>query len=318
MNARVLIVVALACSWLSARIGTTHSPEISSLLIPFSGVVQSSKRVPLRDVNIELKSLSDGATFVTHTNSAGLFRYALAEGEYQVTATSRTQKSSKLLRIARGKNWFSIVLKEKPLETAAPAMSVYRLAVPEKARSLYKKARKALKVNDRVAAVQHIENAIEFYPPFVEALTIRSTLERDSDPHRALADAEQAIGYDPNYGDAYIALASAYTSIGRFDDAVRMLDRGIPLVPTFWLGYYEMSRVLVCKQDYAAALGYLEISFALAPKSHAFLHITKADILIGLHDNSAAIRELEAYLEKAPDGLQVSQARQNIQFLNAH
>ena len=316
MNSQTLIVVVLAWS-LSPQITSAQSSEVSSIVVPLAGVVHSSTKVPLEGVQIELRSLLDGAAVATSTNSAGLFRYELAAGEYQLTATSRTQRASKRILVARGKNWVRLILNEKPRTISRPSISIHRLNVPPKARNAFKKARDALERNDPAAAARHIEKAIELYPHYVEAFAIRSMLERDNNPQQALTDAERAIAYDPNYGEGYLALASAYTSLGKFDDAVHMLDRAIALIPASWLGYYEMSRALLCKDDYAAALGHLEISSALAPKSYSFLHITRADAFIGLHDNAAASRELEAYLREDPHGEQVSKARQMLASLNS-
>ncbi len=316
MNAQTLIMAVLVWGCVSAHLAGGQSSEASSV-VPFAGVVQSSARVPLEGVQIELRSLSDGAEVVTSTNSAGLFRYELAAGEYQLTATSRTQKVSKEIHVALGKNWIHLIFNQVPRTIVRPAISIHRLNVPSKASSAFKKARDALERNDPTAAVQHIEKAIELYPHYVEAFAIRSMLERDKDPWRALADAEHAIAYDPNYGEGYLTLASAYTSLGKFDDAIRSLDRAISLTPSSWLGYYEMSRVLICRGDYAAALGHLEIASALAPKSYSFLHITRADAFIGAHDNEAAIVELDAYLRESPNGEQVSKARQMLASLNS-
>ena len=313
MNAEGLMVVVLVCTSVSAQ--TTRVP--GRFFVQLSGVVHNITRDPLQGVHVELKSLKDGAKFAVYTNSAGLFRYALVEGVYRLTAKSRTQKMSKEIRVADGMNWVSLTLKEKPGRVSPPVASVVRVNVPAEARSAFEQARDELENNDPAAAARDVDTAIALYPHYVEAVTIRSMLERDRDPRRALADAEQAIAYDPEYGEGYVALASVYTSLGKFDDAVRTLDRGIALTPGFWMGYYEMSRAVLCMQDYAVALGYLEISSDLAPKSYPFFHITRADVFAGLHDNSAAINELEAYLTEAPQGDQVSQVKEKLAILKS-
>ena len=313
MNAEGLMVAVLMCTCVSAQ--TTRAP--GEFFVPLSGVVHNTTREPLQGVHIELKNLKDRKKFGVYSNSAGLFRCNLVEGVYRVTAKSRTQKISKEIRVAGGMNWISLTLQEKLRKIRPTAVSVVRVNVPAEARSAFEKARDDLENNDPAAAAQDVDRAIEFYPHYVEALTIRSILERDRDPERALADAEKAIAHDPDYGEARVALASVYTSLGKFDDAVRTLDRGIPLAPGFWMGYYEMTRAVLCKQDYAVALGYLEISSDLAPKSYPFLHIARADAFAGLHDNSAAIRELEAYLTEAPQGDQVSQAKIRLAILKS-
>lgn len=314
MNAERVMVAVLVCTCVSAQ--TVRAP--GEFFVPLSGVVQNTTRNPLQGVRIELKSLKNRTKFAACTNSAGLFRYNLLEGVYRLTAKTRTQKISKEVRVAIGMNWISLTLKENLPKVSPPVVSVVRVNAPAEARRAFEKARDDLEKNDPAAAAGDVDQAITSYPHYVEALTIRSILERDRDPQRALADAEQAIAYDPDYGEAHVALASVYTSLGKFDEAVRTLDRGIPLAPHFWMGYYEMSRAVLCKQDYAVALGYLEISSELAPKSYPFFHITRADAFAGLHDNSAAIRELEAYLTEAPQSDQVSEVKAKLAILTSH
>lgn len=289
----------------------------SPILVRLSGLVHGSTKAPLQGVRIELRSPSDGTTVVRHTNSAGLFRYDVPEGKYELTAASRTQRISQEIHLAAGRSWISLTLKEKPRTIRARAISILRLQVPRLARQTFEKAGRALRRNDPAAATRYVDRAIGLYPRYVEALAARSILERDTNPKSALADAELAVKYDANYGEGYVALASAYTSLGRFDDAIRALDRGLDLVPDLWLGSYEMSRTLICKQEYTAALDYLEISSALAPRSYPFLHITRADAFTGLHNNSAAIHELEAYVREAPHGEHVAQAKQRLESLKS-
>ncbi len=285
--------------------------------MPFAGVVQSGGNLPLRGVQVELKSLSDESKVATYTNAAGLFKFELAEGKYQITAKSGTQTVSEERQVVLGKNWIHLSLNEPARRINSSTISVARLHIPRRARKAFDKARRALKLHDLAAVIRHLGMAIELDPRYVEALTSRSILERDSNPEEAVADAERAIRYDPNYAPSYVAKASAYTALGKFDEAIRLLDRGIVLDPASWLGYYEMSRALLCRQDYAAALGYLEIASALAPKPYPFLRMTRAEAFSGLHDNSAARRELEAYLREAPQGDQVLEARQKLGSLDS-
>src|ERR1044071_1560263 len=90
-----------------------QSADVS--LVPLSGLGQRRTKVPLRDVRIELKRLSDGNMLATYTNAAGLFKIEVAEGEYQITAVFRSQKMTKEMNVATGKNWVNLRLNEQPL-----------------------------------------------------------------------------------------------------------------------------------------------------------------------------------------------------------
>jgi hypothetical protein len=131
-----------------------QSADVS--LVPLSGLGQRRTKVPLRDVRIELKRLSDGNMLATYTNAAGLFKIEVAEGEYQITAVFRSQKMTKEMNVATGKNWVNLRLNEQPLRVGPSVISTPRLNIPAAARDAFKKARAALENHDPVAAARHL------------------------------------------------------------------------------------------------------------------------------------------------------------------
>jgi len=50
-------------------------------------------------------------------------------------------------------------------------------------------------------------------------------------PERALVEAERALALDPNYADAYAIAASAYSFVGRSEDAIRINEHAVKLNP---------------------------------------------------------------------------------------
>jgi tetratricopeptide (TPR) repeat protein len=191
------------------------------------------------------------------------------------------------------------------------------MKVPVKARDTLQKAIHALQKNPNAAVERYIDKALELYPHYSNALALRAVVERDIYPEQAAVDAEKAVEYDSSYGPGYVALGSVYVGLGRLDDAVRTLDYAIAINPNAWQGYYEMSRALLGKRDYAAALHQIQKACSLARQNYPFLHFQKAQILIGMSNASAAIVELEAYLREEPNGQVSPEARRDLDRLRA-
>ena len=108
-----------------------------------------------------------------------------------------------------------------------------------------------------------------------------SGLERN-DSTGARADMEEAVKDDPGFSMGYIVLGATYNSLSLFDDALRVLDRGVAMSPTRWQGYYEMVKACLGKGDFQTAVRQLNKPQQLAPEAFAPLHLVKAHALLGL------------------------------------
>ena len=321
MSIRMLFIVLIVwcCRSMSgaAQLGNGTGWISSSGYGSIEGMVRTGGDRPLADVRIELLSLSHGTTLVTSSNSAGVFKFELSEGDYLVTATLGTQTVTHQVRVAPGQNWVVLRMpgKDSPRVDSQSTISSAQLRVPEKARNALQKAHAAAAKKNTADAAHYVDKALQLYPLYAEALAMRAVLEREKDPETALVDAMKAVEYDPNDGMGYVALGSVYTALARFDEAVRSLDHGIALMPTAWQGYYEMSRALAGKRDYIEALRHLERACSLAPKIYPFFHLSKAAIFLGLSNGSAALVELQGYLREDPNGEKAVEARRIVDKL---
>jgi tetratricopeptide (TPR) repeat protein len=197
-------------------------------------------------------------------------------------------------------------------------VSAAQLAVPGKARREFEKAQDSLRRNKFGDAASHIERALTFCPRYAEALLLRAVLERSQHSSKlAQADAEKAVEYDPGNGQAYIVLAASYIDLQRWDDAIRSLNHGIAIVPTYWPGYYEMSKAMLAKGDFADALRQAGKASTLDSTDYAPLHIVKGYAYLGLGNSVAATQELELYLKQEPSGSTAPQIRKTLDQLHA-
>ncbi len=114
-------------------------------------------------------------------------------------------------------------------------VSVAQMKVPEKARKLLEKAQSCLDKRKLQEADTYVSQALEVYPDFAEALTMRGLMFLDG--HHlddAAASLEKSTRADSSYAMGYIVLGAVYNMQSRFDDAIRVLDRGLTLKPQSW------------------------------------------------------------------------------------
>jgi predicted Zn-dependent protease len=315
-------ITVLLCSCTLTNLAVTQSDDGDSPgrhQVVIQGVALSAFNVPIPQLQISLRNVSNGNIVIQTSNSDGAFQFIAPEGPYVLSAILGTDTATQKLHVV---NEQRLVHLKMPARKGVhfddqSAVSVSQLKIPAAARKSLQDGVKASTRNKTKEAIDYTNRAIDLYPQFGEALAIRATLERNINPQQALMDAEKAIEFDPNFAVGYTALGSVYTEYGRLDDAVKTLNRAIAIQPDSWWGYYEMSRALVGKRDYSAALIQLQRTCNLVPKNYPFLHLAKADVLIGLNDPSSAIRELEAYLQEAPGSPESAKASRALARLRA-
>ena len=268
-----------------------------------SGTVQSTDGQPVDNVTVTVRR--DSRDILTiYAAPDGSFEIArVPSGEVEIVAKQGLNEASEHISVMPGSNWVHLTLTTGNGSTAkGAAVTAAQLAVPAKARHDLEKAQDALHKKKLSDATRLIQRALVAWPHYAEALLLRAVMERQANsPQLAAADAEQAVGYDPNYPVGYFVLGSVYNDLDRSEDAIRTLDHGIAIGPTYWQGYYEMSRALLRKGDFPAALRQAEHSSSLAPKEFATLHLVKGYAYLGMNNSSAARSELETYVKMKPN-----------------
>ena len=188
-----------------------------------------------------------------------------------------------------------------PHQLPERSVSIVRLRVPRQSRDLYEKARKAFGKH-RYAEAQHMLNqALQGYSAFPEALTMSGYIQICfSEPELAEQNLLAAIRTDLTYGLADIVLADLYNTERRFDDALTAAQRAVALIPDSWVVHFEIARALLGNGQYASAVSISDV--ALWVNGGTLLHVLKAHALIGLERYSEAVTELRTYLQYQPLG----------------
>jgi len=181
------------------------------------------------------------------------------------------------------------------------SVSIVRLHVPRKNRELYEKARKAFGKHRYAEAQQMLNQALQGYSAFPEALTMSGYIQIClSKWELAEQNLLAAVRTDPTYGLAHIVLADLYNTERRFDDALATARRAGALLPDSWVVQFELARALLGNGQYDSALSISDA--ALRANGATLLHVLKAHALIGLERYPEAVTELRTYLQYQPLG----------------
>jgi tetratricopeptide (TPR) repeat protein len=272
-----------------------------------SGNVVGIDNRPLEHVRVELHSRNGSIISSLYTDSAGTFEFHdLDSGNYDVMAVSGVDLAEQ--RIDLNNMPISIVLRMAASgspndRNGKSSVSVAQYLVPEKAQAALEKAREASAKGKNDEAERHVAQALEIYPRYADALTLRAILKMNgNDIESALADVQEAITNDKNCGLAYSVMGALLNMQSKFDDAARALERAQSLSPDSWQGYFEMGKAMLGKAQYETALQQFDRAQTLVAHDYPLLGLAKAHAMLGLNRYSDAVTELQAYLAKEPNG----------------
>ena len=287
-----------------------------------TGVVQDNQNNGLRDVRVDLADANGAFVGSAYTGPSGRFEFnRLSPGVYTVVATSGLQQASERVDASNFSNMVSVRLQGvgKPVDgVEGNSISIAQYRVPAKAREAYRKAHEAVEKGKWDDASKHLAKALELCPNYADALTLRGVLALNrGDSQAAITDLDQAIKADGNYAMAYMVMGSALNMQSKFDEAIRTLQHGQSLAPDYWQGYFEMGKSYIGKADYPAALRQLERAQSLAPADYPLISLLRAHAFLAMKQYPEAMTELQAYLQKDPQGANSAQAHKMLEQAQA-
>jgi Flp pilus assembly protein TadD len=318
----VLLISTLLTSFCFAQVGVWSTQHHDmSLTSQFSGggaslqgtVLSALTSKPMQNARVELHDITNGTVMKSvYTNTGGQFDFgSIPQGIYRVVAVQGVAQVEERVDVSSMGTTVSLRL---PVNDAPAAglssntVSVAQYKVPEQARNEYMKAAQASERTKAPEALKHLARALEIYPDYADALTLRAILTLASNTPAAIDDLQKAIQADGNYALAYTVLGSAFNSQDKFDQAIQTLQRAQSLAPDAWQSYFEMARAYLGKADFQSALGQLDKAQSLLPSEYAPLRLVKAQALMALKQYDAAVAECRTYLQKDPNGPNVAAA----------
>jgi predicted Zn-dependent protease len=298
----------------SSSLIVSHTQSITGAVSSFSGQ-------PVKGARVEIRNLATGEVVASaYTADNGAFAIDnVPTGTYDVVAQQGLSEARERITFQGGDVSLNLRMPQEEASDVGGrnSVSVAQMKVPEKARKQLKKAREAVQKQNVEEAQKYLTQALEAYPNYAEALTLRGILKLDGKQYDAAAqDLEAAIRADPNYPLAYFALGASYNLLSRWDDATRALQHGLGLEPNSWQGHFELSKTLIAQKQYEAALGQLSKAEGENAK-YALIHLLKAHALLGLKNYPDAMTELETYLQREPNGTASAQAKQTLDKVRA-
>jgi tetratricopeptide (TPR) repeat protein len=270
-------------------------------------VVDAVTSKPVQNARVELRDAGNGTVVSSsYTNSAGQFGFGtVPQGLYRIVALMGVSQVEERVDVS---SFSTSVNLRMPLNHSQQGgdtgntVSVAQYKIPEKARNEFQKAQEAsakLKLDE---ARKRIARALEIYPNYADALTLRAVMNLSSNVAAAVADLEKAIQCDGNYALAYTVLGSALNAQGKFDQALQTLQHGETLAPDSWQTYFEIARSYIGKAQYDTALREIGKAQSLLSTEYPVLLLVRAQAHLGLKQYQNAVSELQTYLQKEPAG----------------
>jgi predicted Zn-dependent protease len=294
-------------------------------LTSISGSVRSADGHPMGNIRVELRDGGTGSIVNSaYTGVGGTFEFRqIPQGIYEVVASSGTQQVEE--RVESTSMHAMVDLRLPSPANGSPndglgnrSVSVAQYRVSEAARDELRKAREATVKDKTDEAQKHLTRALDISPNYADALTLRAIFKLDAkDIDSAIEDLDNAIHSDPNCAMAYMALGSAYNMQAKFDDALLTLQRGQSLQPDAWQTYFEMGRAYAGKNDFEAAVHALDRAQTMAPPEFQLIRLVRAHALLKLNRYGDASADLEAYLNRNPNGRDAAQAQKMLEQARA-
>jgi hypothetical protein len=293
-------------------LGMPSTPFHSSASI--DGTVQSIDGKLLKGIRVDLHDTSAGVVIASvYTGERGSFEFGpVPEGAYEVVAVSGTNQASERINVASFKSSVSLRLPVTDVphdSTERNSVSVAQYKVPAKAREEFSKSQEATRRSKPEEAAKHLARALEIYPDFSDALTLRAIGSLTANLPGAILDLEHAIKSDANNSLALTVLGAAMNAQAKFDEALLYLQRSETLAPDRWQTYFELAKTNIGKNDYVASLHYLDKAVSILAQDYSPIHLLRGRALFSMHRYAEAAGELDAYLQKEPNSPGASAAR---------
>jgi tetratricopeptide (TPR) repeat protein len=275
---------------------------------------------PLESVEVRLSTLTSGVAASTFTNSNGSFAFSdVPAGTYYLVVDEEGYE-----RVQEEVNFSSrppiaIQLSLRPEVSFSgarvgrgPTVSIRELSIPRRAREAMERGMSLLHgKSDYRGSLSQFQNAVREYPQYYEAYAQMGVVymklgdtAKSEQMLRTSIDMSQR-----GYADPLFILASMYSGQKRFADAEAVAREAVKLNPDSWEANQELARALLgLEQGPAAEASALE-ALRVQPDNPQ-THLMLANIHLRMRNYAALIRDLDTYLQLAPNGPEANQARQ--------
>ena len=271
-----------------------------------------------RYVKITLRN-SQVILFTRFTGKHGEFRFDnLSEGIYYVRAEiDEFEPAEQSIALGRGiVSEVNLQLREKKVHYAfntsrVVSVAELRQAVPSAARKEYELGLKAVNKGEVTSAATYFEKALSIYPEYLAA---RNDLGAQFLKLKRIDEAEKnfqmVMANDPKNFNAKFNLGLVGVERKDYPEAISQLNQAIVIdssrpVARLWLGV-----ALLELGDLVSAEKELTKSLVMGGPECTAAHYHLARIYLSRGDSAEAFRSVRAYLDEAPKGEYVNDAKE--------
>ena len=262
-------------------------------------------------LRIKLLSTHIGEILAT-TDDRGQFVFSrLPAGTYsiEIDREEEFESVSQFVEIERSKSSIpetytvSIRLRERRKPPSKPTVvSVETAGASREAVAHYNDAVKASSAGDPKKAIDSLRLAVNAYPRFVDAYNEMAVqYMRLNELEKALAALKEALRINPEAFEPTLNQGIALFRLTRYAEAETALRAAIKAQEHKALPRHYLGRSLIELENYSEAETELGVSIKLGGKEMKESHRALANLYITKGDNRSAVRELETYLNLAPD-----------------
>lgn len=285
------------------------------------GLIVTAQGQPVARATVEVRDLRGMKMATSFTDAAGSFAITTREkpGDYVLIAAKELQTAEERVTLDQSDRAVTIQLPESAVDSAGRSQGRYtvsaqELRVPAKARVHLKLAHREFGKLNFAGAESEIDQALKADSMCAEAFCMRAFVRLASrNPNGAIEDATRALTLDPGEADAFVALATAYNSLGEFGNAETAAHVALGMRPDSWQGRLELAKSLYGEGRFVLALCALdEIN-----KDFPDVHLVRADILQCLQRSQEAAEEFFQFLREAPNDPRNEQIRRIVNRASA-
>jgi Tfp pilus assembly protein PilF len=289
--------------------------------LTISGMVHEAEGGrPVESVPVQLWSVAAGMVATTSTGASGNFAFTnVPSGSYYLVVD---ESGYQRIREEVNFNGRPPIAMQLTLRRATPflpdrvgsgpTVSARELAIPRRAREAMERGLNLMnEKSDYRGSLGQFQRAVREYTDYYEAymqMGLAYTGLGDA------AKAEQMLRTSiemshRQYADALFNLAFLYSTQKRFAEAESLAREAVKLDPDSWRAHQELARALHGLDRSAEAEASAIQALHLQPDNPRTLLIL-ANIHLRMRNYTELIRDLDHYLEIAPDGPEADQVRQ--------
>jgi tetratricopeptide (TPR) repeat protein len=300
-------------------------PQISNNLVSVTGIVLSEgSNERIQHVTVHLCDSGGNMLEEAITTDSGEFTFRnLKRVPYILTFdASGFQKYDMHLDLSfmsdRGMTvYLRPIEKEKTPAATGALISAHELSMPQKARNLMGTGKKKLYAEKKPQdGLKDFQQAISIAPDYYEVyceiamayLTLGNTEEARVNFRKSMD-----VSHD-SYGDADVGLGTLLIEKGETDAGEQAVRRGVQLNPASWMGFYQLGKLGLSRNQMAPALEAAERAKSLAPNAPVIYRLL-ANIHMQQQNYAALLEDIDTYVKLDPDspaGVRAKQMREEI------